>query len=107
MVEYISDRVVVIYPGTIVEEAPSNELYAYPMHPYTQVLLSSIPLADPHKTRQKERIQVKGEISSPINPPEFSQFSDQCPHATEQSRQEKPVMKEVTADHRDACHLMK
>lgn len=107
VVKYISDRVVVMYLGTIVEEAPSDELYAHPLHPYTQVLLSAIPLADPHKTRQKERIQVKGEIPSPINPSDCCQFAERCPYATEQCRQEKPIMKEVGTGHRAACHLLK
>ena len=106
VVKYISDRVVVMYLGTIVEEADSDELYAHPVHPYTQVLLSAIPVADPVKTRQKERIKVQGEIPSPINPADCCLFAERCPYATERCRQEKPVMREVSKGHRAACHLL-
>lgn len=106
VVKYISDRVVVMYLGTMVEEASADELYANPVHPYTQVLLSSIPIADPIKARERERIRIKGEIPSPINPLECCQFAERCPYATERCRQEKPVMKEVARGHRAACHLL-
>lgn len=106
VVKYISDRVVVMYLGSVVEEAAADELYANPVHPYTQVLLSAIPIADPVKTRARERIAVKGEIPSPINPLECCQFAERCPYATEQCRQEKPVMQEVARGHRAACHLL-
>lgn len=105
VVKYISDRVIVMYLGTIVEEAPSDELYANPSHPYTQVLLSSIPVADPIKARERSRIRVKGEIPSPINPKECCQFAERCPYATDRCRQEKPEMKEIEKGHRVACFL--
>ncbi|MGN0292918.1 MAG: ABC transporter ATP-binding protein [Lachnospiraceae bacterium] len=106
VVKYISDRVVVMYLGSIVEEAPADELYSNPLHPYTQVLLSAIPIADPVKTREKERIAVKGEIPSPINPRECCQFAERCPYAAERCRQEIPVMRELEKGHRAACHLL-
>lgn len=106
VVKYISDRVVVMYLGSIVEEAAADELYSNPLHPYTRVLLSAIPIADPDKTRAKERIAVKGEIPSPINPKDCCQFAERCPYATERCRQEAPVMRELEKGHRAACHLL-
>ena len=83
VVKYISDRVIVMYLGTIVEEAEAEELYAHPLHPYTQALLSSIPVADPELAKSNKRIPIKGEIPSPINPKDCCQFAERCPYATE------------------------
>ena len=105
VVKYISDRVVVMYLGTIVEEAPAEELYAHPAHPYTRALLSAIPVADPIRTRARERIAMKGEIPSPINPGECCQFAERCPYATQRCRSEVPARKTVGKDHTAACHL--
>ncbi|MCJ7837200.1 ATP-binding cassette domain-containing protein [Cuneatibacter sp. NSJ-177] len=105
VVKYISDRVIVMYLGTIVEEAPADELYAHPVHPYTQALLSAIPVADPRVTKAKKRIVIKGEIPSPINPKECCQFTDRCPYATDRCREEVPVRKEIEAGHFVSCHL--
>ena len=107
VVKYISDRVIVMYLGTLVEEAPADELYANPLHPYTQALLSAIPIADPIKTRAVERIGIKGEISSPINPKKCCQFADRCPYATEQCHSEVPARLEISKDHFVACHRVK
>lgn len=104
VVKYISDRVVVMYLGTMVEFAESDELYAHPMHPYTQVLLSSIPVADPKTVREKKRITVKGEIPSPINPKDCCRFVERCPYATEQCRAHLPELQEITPGHYVACH---
>ena len=106
VVKYISDRVIVMYLGTIVEEAPADELYKNPVHPYTQVLLSAIPLADPKLAREKKRIKVQGEIPSPINPGEGCQFAERCPYATDRCRQETPVRKEISKGHTVACHMI-
>lgn len=106
VVKYISDRVIVMYLGTIVEEAPADELYARPAHPYTQALLSAIPVADPQVTKAKKRIVIKGEIPSPINPRECCQFTDRCPYATDRCRAEVPVRKEIEPGHFVSCHLM-
>lgn len=107
VVKYISDRVIVMYLGTLVEEAPSEELYANPLHPYTQALLSAIPIADPIRTRASERIPIRGEIASPINPKNCCQFADRCPKATEKCHNEIPERLEITPDHFVACHLVK
>ena len=106
VVKYISDRVIVMYLGTIVEEAPADELYAHPTHPYTQALLSAIPVANPHIAKAQKRITIKGEIPSPINPGECCQFADRCPHATDLCRAEVPVRKEIEPDHFVSCHLL-
>ena len=106
VVKYISDRVIVMYLGTIVEEAPAEELYSNPVHPYTKILLSAIPIADPDKVRAKERIAIKGEIPSPINPGECCQFAERCPYAQERCRQEIPKRVEVSPGHTAACHLL-
>ena len=98
VVKYISDRVVVMYLGTIVEEAETEELYGNPSHPYTQALLSAIPEADPDKAKSNRRIAIKGEIPSPINP-------KNCQYATERCFQEMPQLREIAPGHRVACHL--
>ena len=83
VVKYISDRVIVMYLGTMVETAETEELYDHPMHPYTQALLSAIPEADPIKAKANQRIAIKGEIPSPINPKNCCRFAERCQYATE------------------------
>lgn len=104
VVKYISDRVIVMYLGTMVEYSESEELYDHPMHPYTQILLSSIPVADPRLVREKKRIQVKGEIPSPINPKDCCRFVERCPYAAEQCQKSLPPLLEVRPGHFVACH---
>lgn len=106
VVKYISDRVVVMYLGTIVETAETEELYSNPRHPYTQALLSAIPEADPKKAKANERIPIKGEIPSPINPKECCRFAERCQYATDRCRNEVPKLKEISPGHVVACHLM-
>lgn len=106
VVKYISDRVVVMYLGTMVETAETDELYSHPMHPYTQALLSAIPEADPHKAKANHRIPIKGEIPSPINPKNCCRFAERCQYATERCFKEMPQMKEVVPGHKVACHLV-
>ena len=106
VVKYLSDRVVVMYLGTLVETATSEELYANPMHPYTKALLSSIPEADPDKAKANRRIPIKGEISSPINPKDCCRFASRCEFATERCFNEMPVAREMSPGHIVACHLM-
>ena len=106
VVKYISDRVIVMYLGTVVEEAPADELYAHPTHPYTKALLSSIPVADPKVAKSNKRIHIKGEIPSPINPKECCQFADRCVYATDRCRAEVPKRKEIEPGHFVSCHLM-
>ena len=106
VVKYISDRVIVMYLGNIVEQAPAEELYANPLHPYTKALLSSIPVADPDVAKSRVRIPIKGEIPSPINPKERCQFADRCPYATERCQKEVPEMKDFGNHHKAACHIL-
>ena len=106
VVKYISDRVIVMYLGTIVEEAEADELYSHPLHPYTQALLSAIPIADPELTRSRKRIPITGEIPSPINPKDCCQFADRCPYATERCHKEMPQIRKVGKEHAVACHLI-
>ncbi|MCI9584893.1 ATP-binding cassette domain-containing protein [Clostridiaceae bacterium] len=106
VVKYISDRVIVMYLGTMVEFADAQELYMNPLHPYTQVLLSSIPVADPRLVRERKRIMVKGEIPSPINPPDCCRFVERCPYAKEECKRKLPKLREVTKGHFVACHMV-
>lgn len=105
VVKYISDRVIVMYLGTIVEEAPANELYKNPQHPYTKALLSAIPVADPEKARNMERINITGEIPSPINPKLCCQFAERCIYAQPKCKELVPERKEIAPGHYVSCHL--
>jgi len=106
MVKYLSKRVAVMYLGHIVELGISEDLYAHPMHPYTQALLSAIPIPDPKIERLRSRIVLKGEIPSPLHSLQGCIFSSRCPHATERCKIERPAWKEVTPNHFTACHLL-
>jgi oligopeptide transport system ATP-binding protein len=107
IVKHISDRIGVMYLGHLVELAESKELYKNPMHPYTQTLLSAIPIADPKTSRSKERIVLEGDIPSPLNPPSGCPFRTRCPYATEQCAKERPQLKEYDNGHFAACHNIK
>ncbi|PWB50989.1 MAG: peptide ABC transporter substrate-binding protein [Anaerolineales bacterium] len=107
MVRHICDRVAVMYLGIIVELAERNELYENPLHPYTQALLSSVPIPDPKRDRQRQRIILKGEIPSPINPPPGCRFHPRCPIAVEQCKLAIPEWREIMPGHWVACHLAK
>jgi len=102
VVEHLSDRVVIMYLGRVVEEAPSETVFAAPNHPYTQSLLASVPRIE---SRKRAFSVVKGEIPSPLNPPPGCHFHPRCPHAMERCRVEKPVLREVAPGQRSACHL--
>lgn len=104
MVRYISTRIGVMYLGNLVEVAPSNDLYEHPLHPYTQALLSAIPVADPIKARQRERIRLKGELPSPVNVPEGCHFAPRCPYATKECSIQGPKLREIGPNHFVACH---
>lgn len=103
VVRHISDRVGVMYLGRLVELAESEELYQNPKHPYTQALLSAVPIADvDHK---KERIVLQGDVPSPANPPKGCSFHTRCPLAMDKCSVERPIFKEVDKGHFAACHL--
>ncbi|GGH84134.1 oligopeptide/dipeptide ABC transporter ATP-binding protein [Pullulanibacillus pueri] len=104
VVRYISDRVLVMYLGNMVELAPSEALYENPVHPYTQALLSAIPRTVPNKER--ERIKLMGEIPSPTDPPKGCAFHTRCPIATELCSQSKPEWRAVGEGHYAACHYV-
>ncbi len=105
MVRQISDRIAVMYLGNIVELAPSNELYEKHQHPYTQALLSAIPIPDPEVEAKRQRQVLSGDVPSPVNLPQGCAFANRCPVATERCRQERPQLREVGPDHLVACHL--
>ncbi|MCG8615744.1 MAG: ABC transporter ATP-binding protein, partial [Desulfobacterales bacterium] len=103
VVEYLCDRIVVMYLGKVVETADYAALYSDPKHPYTRTLLSAIPVPDPF--RKKERIILQGDVPSPISPPPGCRFHTRCPDRMDICEREAPVMKEFTPGHQAACHL--
>lgn len=104
MVRYISTRIGVMYLGNLVEVTTSNELYENPLHPYTQALLSAIPIADPETARKRERIKLQGELPSPMDVPEGCHFAPRCPYATQRCKEECPKLREFDKGHYVACH---
>ena len=102
VVKYISDRVAVMYVGKIVELANWKEIYSSAKHPYTQALLSAIPIPDPEVKR--ERVVLKGDVPSPTNPPVGCRFHPRCPLATQECEEEEPVLKDIGGEHYVACH---
>ena len=105
MVKHISDRIGVMYLGNLVELSPSGELYRNPLHPYTQALLSAVPIADPKASQERKKIMLQGDVPSPVNPPAGCRFSGRCPSCTQQCRESRPELKEVQPGHFVACHL--
>ncbi|MDD6315457.1 MAG: ATP-binding cassette domain-containing protein [Clostridia bacterium] len=102
MVRHISDRIGVMYLGTLVEVSDTDPLYSRPMHPYTQALFSAIPAVG--RRQNGKRIRLEGEIPSPMDPPPGCRFSSRCPHAAAQCRQTPPVLRELEPGHLVACH---
>lgn len=103
VIYYFADDIAVMYLGQLVEKAPAEELFANPVHPYTQALLSAIPSPDLNETR--ERILIKGEISSPINLPDACRFAKRCSYACEQCHASDPKLVEISPNHFVACHF--
>ena len=105
VVKHISDDIMVMYLGCLVEKCPAKELFKYPLHPYTKGLLSAIPIPSIH--HQKERILLSGELSSPVNPKPGCRFAARCPYAKEECFQTMPPLVELMEGHTVACHFAK
>lgn len=105
VVKYISNDILVMYLGQMVEKAPTKELFRHRLHPYTKALLSAVPLPDIR--HRKQRIALKGELTSPIDPPPGCRFASRCPYAREICHSETPACEEVLPDHFAACHLVR
>jgi oligopeptide transport system ATP-binding protein len=104
VVRHISQRVVVMYLGHIMETNTSQDLYSHPLHPYTLALLSAIPVPDPRVSRSKKRIVLKGDVPSPIDPPRGCVFHTRCPYVTDQCREAVPSLETAGTGHMVACH---
>lgn len=105
MVKYMSDRIGVMYLGKLVELADREQIYNNPFHPYTQALLSAVPIPDPKAKRKRERIILRGEVPSPVDPPSGCTFRTRCPKAMEICEHISPEWKAVSPNHWTACHL--
>jgi len=103
IVRHISDHVAVMYLGKIIEEASREELYSHPSHPYTQALLSAVPVPDP--ARRKKKSSLSGDVPSPMNPPPGCSFHPRCPHMENRCKEEFPLHREIAPGHKAACHF--
>ena len=106
MVRHVSDRILVMYLGKVVETCPAAELYAHPAHPYTRALISAIPIADPRVERKRQRIILTGQVPSPSQMLSGCPFAGRCPYAAERCRREAPCLREVASGHYAACHTV-
>ncbi len=104
VIEYICDRVVVMYVGKVVEISETDELFHNPQHPYTEALLSAVPKPDPRQRRRRQRIVLEGDVADPANPPSGCYFHPRCRYAKERCRQEEPALRHLGNQHYAACH---
>jgi oligopeptide transport system ATP-binding protein len=104
VVRHLSSEVLVMYLGRAMEQAPRNELYERPLHPYTRALLDAVPSPDPEAAREQPHAPLAGELPSPLDPPAGCVFSSRCPHAQTRCHESRPVLEEVRPGHRVACH---
>jgi oligopeptide transport system ATP-binding protein len=104
VVRHVSDRIAVMYLGKIVELSPAEELYTRPIHPYTEALLSAVPIPDPDESAGRERIVLEGDVPSPIDPPPACRFHPRCRYATEICREIEPPLTDYGGGHLAACH---
>ena len=106
VVRHISNRIGVMYLGTMVELSTSYELNKHPLHPYTKTLISAVPVPDPEKSKTRQRIVLEGDIPSPINPPSGCRFHTRCPYAMARCKDEVPEFRELAPNHWAACHIL-
>jgi peptide/nickel transport system ATP-binding protein len=104
VVEHICDRVVVMYVGKVVEIATTEELFRQPKHPYTEALLSAVPIPDPKVRKKRERIRLQGEVADPANPPSGCYFHPRCRYATDRCKTDTPALRTLESGHQVACH---
>ncbi len=105
VIEHICDRVAVMYVGKLIELAPTRELFANPLHPYTEVLMSAVPVPDPRLRDRRKRIKPQGEVADPVNPPSGCYFHPRCQYAQDRCKVDEPPLREIRPGHHAACHF--